>query len=377
MKGLLVTESMFVRESGSKLMAESYYCCLCKIIGKENLDVVAIKNSWQKKDDRFICLDRKNDIFSFLCGYTVYLDRNVIKFILNKIDEGKYDFVFFTIQAFGKLVRLIKKKYPNIITITYYPGILRYISYYHPSIKEYVKRMNIIYNERICTKCCDAIILLNNREDENLYKYYKTHATDIIPIVMDDTFNSEWLSTESDIEILNSETFNLLFVGTYFPPNVYGIKWFIENVMPRLNNNIHLYIVGSDMEKMKTEFEYDENRIHIFGRVRSLSQYYRNADLVVEPIFHGDGMKTKTAEALMYGKTILGTREAFVGYSDLLDNQCDTAEKYIDMITHFYKNPEGKFSLKMREIYLKYYSMEAAVDKMTKLLERTVGEKDN
>ena len=32
------------------------------------------------------------------------------------------------------------------------------------------------------------------------------------------------------------------------------------------------------------------------------------------PIFEGSGMKLKTCEALMFGKNIIGTPEAFAGY---------------------------------------------------------------
>lgn len=41
---------------------------------------------------------------------------------------------------------------------------------------------------------------------------------------------------------------------------------------------------------------------------------------MISPIWAGGGMKTKTAEALMYGKTIIGTTETFEGYE--MDPRC-------------------------------------------------------
>lgn len=41
----------------------------------------------------------------------------------------------------------------------------------------------------------------------------------------------------------------LLFVGSYFKPNVEGIIWFIDNVMPYINYS--LLIIGKGMEKIK------------------------------------------------------------------------------------------------------------------------------
>ena len=40
----------------------------------------------------------------------------------------------------------------------------------------------------------------------------------------------------------------------------------------------------------------------VVGEVESLAQWYHDAYFVVAPIFDGSGMKTKVAEALMYGK---------------------------------------------------------------------------
>lgn len=376
MRGLFIAEKMFVRESGSKLMEESYYQCLCETIGKENLDAIAIKNSWQEGDDRFICLDRKKDILTFLSGYSAYLDRNGIKFILKRIEKEKYDFVFFMSQAFGKLIKVIKKRFPQVVTITYYPGISMYhrksISYYHPPIKEYVGIFNAVYNERLCTKYCDVRILLNERENENLYKYYKTHATDIIPIFIKDAFNGASLPS---IPVMSSENYNLLFVGTFFPPNIYGVKWFVKNVMPELPEDVHLYVVGSDMDKLAFEFSYDQSRVHIMGRVPSLEDYYNSADLVVEPIFHGDGMKSKTAEALMYGKIVVGTKEALMGYSKEIDTQCDTKDEYINTIMKYKNDFNKKYSERMRRVFLDNHSMNAGVKCANGFLHRYFGDK--
>ena len=54
--------------------------------------------------------------------------------------------------------------------------------------------------------------------------------------------------------------------------------------------------------------------------------------VVIAPIFDGSGMKTKVAEALMYGKRIIGTREAFSGYEDIAEEVgwvCNTKEEFV------------------------------------------------
>lgn len=370
MKGLFIAEKMFVRDSGSKMMEESYYECLLRVTGKDNLDAVAIKNPGDKGDERFICLDRKKDILTFAQGYTNYLDRNIIKELDRLIDLKQYDYVFFMSQAFGKYAQHIKKKHPKIVTMTYFPGISKYhaeeTGYYHPGLSERIHQYNAIANEKLTTEYSDVRILLNKREDDHLSEYYGVHATDLIPIFTKDTFPKNYCPSTN---VMNPETFNLLFVGVYFPPNVYGLKWFFENVMDKLDKNIHFYVVGSNMDQLAKEVP-ENPRVHIKGRVEDLTPYYMEANLVVEPIFNGDGMKSKTAEALMYGKNIVGTEEALCGYSQDAGNQCDTEQEFITCINNLSTENHDRHSPKARDIYVKNHSMDSAVSRVTEIFTR-------
>ena len=75
--------------------------------------------------------------------------------------------------------------------------------------------------------------------------------------------------------------------------------------------------------------------MQVVGTVDCLETWYEKADVVISPIFLGSGMKTKTAEALMYGKPILGTKEAFEGYDTdpaKVGALCNTATEFIETI---------------------------------------------
>ena len=97
MEGLFVAEKMFVQNSGSKVMEEAYYECLLNVIGKDNLHAVAIKHPNVEDDKRFICLNRKADILTFMKGYTHYLDRRIIKQLdelIEKIKQSEKEVIF-------------------------------------------------------------------------------------------------------------------------------------------------------------------------------------------------------------------------------------------------------------------------------------------
>lgn len=87
--------------------------------------------------------------------------------------------------------------------------------------------------------------------------------------------------------------------------------------MPKLNNNIIINIVGRGTEILKKELT--DCRIRIYGSVDSLAPYYMGADVIIAPLFDGGGMKTKTVEALSYGKSIVATDEGLEGFWQEMD----------------------------------------------------------
>lgn len=88
---------------------------------------------------------------------------------------------------------------------------------------------------------------------------------------------------------------------------------------------------------MDDEFKTNP-KVQVHDFADDLSLFYDAADFVISPIFLGSGMKTKTGEALMHGKAVLGTTEAFEGYDidcSKAGARCDTAEEFIRAIKHF------------------------------------------
>ena len=92
---------------------------------------------------------------------------------------------------------------------------------------------------------------------------------------------------------------------------------------------------------------------------------------MILPIFKGSGMKVKTCESLMYGKNILATDEAFMGYDidyDMVGGKCNTSEEFIAKIKEFESNPRPRFNTYSRQIFLEKYTEEAVENKFRKIL---------
>ncbi|MEO7821051.1 MAG: glycosyltransferase family 4 protein, partial [Sphingomicrobium sp.] len=161
-------------------------------------------------------------------------------------------------------------------------------------------------------------------------------------------------------------TGSLLFVGGSFYANTAGIAWFAREVAPAIG--IDTLVVGAGMDTQRAALERFST-IKVIGRVDDLAPHYRDALAVLAPIFDGSGMKTKVAEALMHGKRVIGTSEAFTG-SEGLDAgvRCDTRGEFIAAIRDLAANPPPQFDPALRALYEAHYSPQALGARLGEIL---------
>ena len=196
---------------------------------------------------------------------------------------------------------------------------------------------------------------LTERDSEILKRCYHVSSDIILPMTFKDKYDNQ---RERKLE----KGKQLLFVGTMFPPNYDGIKWFVDQVMPELSD-YKLKIVGKNFEKKRTELE--RKNVQVIGTVDDLEEYYYSNSVMVMPIFYGDGMKIKTAESFMYGRTIFASDEALEGYE--VEGvkgifRCNTKEEYINAIHTFFSEKNVRYyQEEVRNLFLKKYSFENQV----------------
>ena len=112
--------------------------------------------------------------------------------------------------------------------------------------------------------------------------------------------------------------------------------------------------------------------IDVVSDAPDLLPYFEEADIMILPIFKGSGMKVKTCESLMYGKNIIATDEAFMGYEvdyDLVGGRCNTADEFIACIKGFESKPRPRFNAYSRQMFLEKYSEEAVIGKFREVLD--------
>lgn len=309
----------------------------------------------------------KSIIGAFTHGYVDGLSEDVFRDVVDHVGHQNIGKVFVDGSNLGGIVKYIKQQLPNVEVITYFHNVEA--RFFLGSLKK-TKTLHafavFLVNylaERKAVKYSDKIVCLNERDSLLLHKIYQRKATHISAMALHDK-----LPTNFSVGQKASVDKFALFVGGDFYANRAGITWFVKNVSPHIT--IKTCIVGRGLEKFKTELERNDN-VQVIGEVDSLSQWYYDAHFVIAPIFDGSGMKTKVAEALMYGKKIVGTSEAFSGYEDIASHAgwlCETAEQFVIAIENAQKEITLDFDPALRLIYEKKYSFSACKARFANIL---------
>lgn len=293
-------------------------------------------------------------------GFSIWgADKHFLKILLEKIRMYNYDYVFLSQSLYGVVAAVIKKHFPSVKIICFFHNIeIHYATEYVRSSgwKHFPFYLAAKSAEKLSVENSDYYIVLNERDASLLKEIYGKQADLILPTSFKDHFQYD----KSNVENCYSTDIIYLFVGVSFFANVEGIKWFIKNVLPSIPGK--LIVVGKGMDDALGYLASD--RVQVIGFVEDLADYYYKATFVVLPIFSGGGMKTKTAEALMYGKTILGTTEAFEGYYLVPDAMivCNSSQQFIENILRLIKVGNGmRYNSNSRNLFVEYYSFDASV----------------
>ena len=300
-------------------------------------------------------------------GHIDGLDESTIASVVQIIQREKVDKVFVDGSNLGEIVKEIKTRLPQVDVSTFFHNVEA--RFFWGSLHQQMSLRALailIVNylaERKSVRYSDKIICMSQRDSCLLQKVYGRQATHLSPMALQDKMPADFDKYGEP----STEKF-ALFVGGMFYANRAGISWFVKHVVPRIH--IRTCIVGRGFEELRQELECDR-KVKVVGRVERLGDWYRDAHFVVAPIFDGSGMKTKVAEALMYGKKIIGTPEAFAGYENIIDKAgwiCETAEEFIFAVNHSQDQTRLSFDPALRAIYEELYSYEAARRRLKTIL---------
>jgi glycosyltransferase involved in cell wall biosynthesis len=282
-----------------------------------------------------------------------------IEAALKKIHAWHINTVFVDGSNLGGFVAVLKQRMPQVEIVTFFHNVEARFFWGSLRLLKTMHALGVLVAntlaERKAVKYSNKIVCLSERDSRLLKCLYGRGATQIAPMVLEDKCPPEFLQSE-----LQAPERFALFVGGTFYANRQGISWFVREVVPHID--IPLFIVGRGFDALRSDLEIP-GKVTVVGAVDSLADWYRRAQFVVAPIFDGSGMKTKVAEALMYGKKIIATPEAFSGYDDIAAKTgwlCETADEFITSISLANSQIKQSFDPALGKIYEQHYAMAAA-----------------
>ena len=296
----------------------------------------------------YSCIKKSNKIATLwrnVCGYSGNLSAADCKNIIRMIQTQKIDAVYFDVSLHGRLVRKIKKLFPQLkVAVNYHNCEAQYFGdmYHQKGILYFPVFRAAVKNENLSKKYADFHVLITEEDRKQLVI---TENYCIIPVTLEDSFDSKIAPVDSE----TAEPY-MLFVGAAQYANIEGAKFIIEKIAPHSDKKF--LIVGKGM---KSAFPDAYKNVEVQDFCPSLSDVYMNASAFVCPLFSGSGAKVKIAEALMYGKKILGTPLSFFGY-EMGGSEyevCSTEDDFINAIQGL--DMEKRFYKENRNLFLEKY----------------------
>jgi len=111
----------------------------------------------------------------------------------------------------------------------------------------------------------------------------------------------------------------ILFNGLLsYKPNLDALMVILEKINPLLlaakDLNYHIVVCGKGLPESLQELKtYRDQHITYAGFVEDIAAYFTAADLFLNPVQSGGGIKTKMVEAIAYGATVIATETGATG----------------------------------------------------------------
>lgn len=142
----------------------------------------------------------------------------------------------------------------------------------------------------------------------------------------------------------------LLFLSGNNEFNQNGIKWFLNEVFPPIRKSIPdvELIVGGGICKVLPSLG-DIEGVTALGYIDNPEDFYRIADVAINPVYQGTGLKIKTFEAISYDKITIVHPHSMDGIYDKNNAPLfasERPEKWVEFLQDLWNEPSKLVSIK-------------------------------
>lgn len=171
-------------------------------------------------------------------------------------------------------------------------------------------------------------------------------------------FTNEYLSDYHIPDSLSENTGRqFIFFGLWSRrENLSGLLWFIKNVLPRIDKDVKLSVMGGGLSKENEKKYLVPHEIEYLGFVKDCYSQIVEKAAVIVPLFEGAGVKVKVLDAFTAGTPVIGTEAAFEGIPEIenLTFHAQSADDFVKAINNFTPltvQLKQDAALKFRSIY--------------------------
>lgn len=253
-------------------------------------------------------------------GFSRYYDFSLVRKISKLVKEEQFDAVIWEHPYLAWLAFRVRKK-TGVRTLFHTHNIeyQRFKStgrWWWPVLKWY---------ERWCFKKADGIFFITPDDKQFAVQQWKIDPARCFDLPFGIETGSFPVNRQSSREAVNqlhgllpSEKI-LLFTGAFnYQPNVDALRFIVEKINPILLKEAgfayRILICGGDLPAEWNELKDQRPQQIIYaGFIPRIDLYYSAADIFLNPVLSGGGIKTKMVEAIAYGATVISTETGATG----------------------------------------------------------------
>lgn len=308
-------------------------------------------------------------------SFTRYFDISLIAKITSLVETEKFDTIIWEHPYYAWLAFSVRKR-TGVKTIIHTHNIeyQRFRSlgkWWWPILKIY---------EKWSLRKADAVFFITPIDKEFAIRNWmieKDKCSDLPFGVEIKKYPDDKAAARDKIAAMHSipgEEKILLFNGMLnYKPNLDAIKIILEKINPLLlaqpSFRYKILICGKGLsEELNALKEYADKNIVYTGFVPDIETYFKAADIFLNPVQSGGGIKTKMVEAIAYGTTVISTETGSTGINreicgdKLLVVKDNDWKTFADMIV---KNAANNFITPAS--YYEEYAWENIIKKLTLL----------
>ncbi len=231
-------------------------------------------------------------------GTTVDISGFRLKKIMKKvIEENRYDIVIISYAVWGSMISKLRNK-PYLINDTH--------DFITAQSRRKQKKIGRLFQSEMDILRKFDEIWTYSIEEEYIFEQFTDRKVELIPVTFPPHFPVGPKAFQYDI----------IYVASANPHNIAGIHWFLEKVLP-LIQNVKIHIIGKICEEIG---EYKNVIKH--GMVDDLHEYYSQSKIAICPMLSGTGIKIKVIEALSYGIPVVTNHRGVDGLINKKENGC-------------------------------------------------------